>query len=577
MNARQRERKDIFRVMDEEIVSSSREDVRSRRYLLPRRILWTEGCVENSQVLLEERELQISLAAHNPCVMKSTDGGKASILLDYGVEIHGGIRLLAWSDSTDRGAKVRIRFGESASEAMSEPGGETNSTNDHARRDIRAEVGMMSMNQTGESGFRFVRIDLEEPEAVLTLKSVWAVLIYKEVPYRGSFECSDALLNRIWDVGAYTVHLNMQEYIWDGIKRDRLVWVGDMHPEITTIKAVFGEDSSVERSLDFIREETPLPGWMNGMASYSMWYVIIVYDWYLYMGRKEFLAKQRDYLAGLTEQLSAHIDENGKDTVTEGRFLDWPSEGKDAVVDAGVQALHIWAVRSLEKIFEVLGEEALADNCRKDLERLAGFSADYEDSKQAAALLVLTGQKDAVKVNDSLLRQGGARGMSTFMGYYILTARAMAGDYEGCLACIREYWGGMLKLGATTFWEDFDVEWLENASGIDELPEEGKVDVHASYGGFCYRGHRHSFCHGWASGATPWLSENVLGIKILEPGCRKVKIEPHLGDLEWAKGSYPTPYGEIFVSHTKKEDGTIATRVEAPEEVEIFSACTQIF
>ena len=76
-------------------------------------------------------------------------------------------------------------------------------------------------------------------------------------------------------MGAYTVHLNMQEYIWDGIKRDRLVWVGDMHPEVTTIKAVFGEDSSVDDSLDFIRKETPLPGWMNGMASYSMWYSII--------------------------------------------------------------------------------------------------------------------------------------------------------------------------------------------------------------------------------------------------------------------------------------------------------------
>lgn len=570
MSLTKRDRRDIFRVMEEETLKTSREDVRSRRFLLPRRVLWTNGNVENCGALLEEREPQISLAAHEPCIMKNADGSRASVLLDYGVEIHGGIRILAWSDSTNKGAKVRIRFGESVSEAMSEPGGETNSTNDHARRDMLAEVGMMSMNQIGESGFRFVRIDLEEPEAVLTLKSVWAVLVYKEVPYRGSFECSDALLNRIWDVGAYTVHLNMQEYIWDGIKRDRLVWVGDMHPEITTIKAVFGEDSSVEKSLDFIRKETPLPGWMNGMASYSMWYIVIAYDWYFYTGRKEFLTKQRDYLAGLMEQLSAHIDENGQDTVKEGRFLDWPSEGKDKIVDAGVQALHIWAVRSLEKIFEVLGERELAEKCREDLKRLAEFSADYEDSKQAAALLVLTGQKNALEVNETLLKQGGARGMSTFMGYYILTARAMAGDYEGCLDCIRDYWGGMLELGATTFWEDFNVEWLENASRIDELPREGKVDVHASYGGFCYQGHRHSFCHGWASGATPWLSENVLGIKILEPGCRKVKIEPHLGDLEWAKGSYPTPWGEIRVSHVRQEDGRIDTEVEAPEGVEIY-------
>ena len=540
--------------------------------MYPKRIVWTQGQVENSQVLLTKREHQISLCAHEPCVMKSTPACKASILLDYGTELHGGIRILVWGDSTRRGAKLRIRFGESVSEAMSELGGKTNATNDHARRDMMVEVGMMSMNQIGESGFRFVRIDLEEPDASITLKSVCAVLIYKDVPYRGSFQCSDELINRIWEVGAYTVHLNMQDYIWDGIKRDRLVWVGDMHPEVRAIQAVFGEDDSVERSLDFIRKETPLPGWMNNMASYSMWYSIIVSDWFLYTGNIGFLEKQKDYLAGILDQLSAHMDENGKDTVKQGRFLDWPSVGKDHVVDAGVQALHILATKSLLHIFEVLGDKERVAQCECNLQKLSLFAqneADYETSKQAASLLVLAEQKNAKKVNEELLMQGGAKGMSTFMGYYILSARAKAGDYEGCLSCIREYWGGMLALGATTFWEDFDVEWMKNAGRIDELPEDGKVDVHATYGDHCYIGYRHSLCHGWAAGVTPWLSEYVLGIQILEPGCKTVKIEPHLGDLEWAEGGYPTPYGEITVSH-HKEDGTVETKVQATKEIVIF-------
>ncbi len=562
-----RERNDIFRIMDKG-VTLGEKDIRSRRFLYPTRIMWMQGNVENSEALLEQRELQISLKSTTvkPCIMKNTGDRKASVLLDYGVEIHGGIRLLAW-EGTHNGTKVRIRFGESASEAMAEPGGENNATNDHARRDILTEVGHMSMNQIGETGFRFVRIDLEDKNAVLVLKSICAVLVYKDVPYRGSFQCSDPLLNRIWDVGAYTVHLNMQEYIWDGIKRDRLVWIGDMHPEMLTISAVFGEDSSVEKSLDFIRKETPLPGWMNNMASYSMWYAIIVYDWFLCTGKEKFLEKQESYLTGLLHQLSQYIDENGKDTVTEGRFLDWPSVGKEKVVDAGVQALHVMAIRSLMKIFAVLGKEEQVEKCKADLACLESCPQEYEDSKQAAALLVMAGLKDATEVYEDILKKDGAKGMSTFMGYYILTAMAMAGDYEGCLKCIREYWGAMLKLGATTFWEDFDIAWMENASGIDELPKEGKVDVHASYGGYCYKGFRHSLCHGWAGGATPWLSENVLGIKILEPGCKKVKIEPHLGDLEWAKGTYPTPYGDIYVSHVKKTDGTIESQVEVPEGV----------
>lgn len=570
MRELRRERRDIFRVMDEDTIRTMHQDVCKRVAILPKRIIWADGNVKNSEVLLEQREFQISLGAHDPCIIKSTKKKKASILLDYGQEIHGGIRLLVWNSSISSGATVRVRFGESVGEAMAEIGDDKNATNDHARRDLKTEVGMMSMNPIGETGFRFVRIDLEDKDAEIWLKAVPAIFVYKDVEYKGSFTCSDPLLNRIWDVGAYTVHLNMQEYVWDGIKRDRLVWIGDMHPETTTIQAVFGEDDAVERSLDFIREETPLPGWMNNYASYTMWYVIIVYDWYFHTGKKEFLEKQKEYLEGVAEQLSQYIDENGQDTVREGRFLDWPSEGKAKVVDAGVQAIHVWAVESLKKIFGILGDEKWVKKCEADLKKLRSYETDYEDSKQAAALLVINGMKDAAEVNEKLLRQGGARGMSSFMGYYILTARAMAGDYQGCLECIREYWGGMLSLGATTFWEDFDVRWLENASRIDELPEDGKVDVHGTYGDYCYVGYRHSFCHGWASGATPWLSENVLGIQVMEAGCRKVKIEPHLGDLEWAEGAYPTPYGIIRVEHRKMKDGSIDTRIDAPKEIEIY-------
>ncbi len=551
----------------EKLKKQGREVLTKRVTLEPVKVLWKQGEVENEQMLLERRSRQISLVASSPVVMKTTSEQQASVLLDYGTEIHGGIRILVWGEGTGKGAKVRVRFGESASEAMAEIGGENNATNDHARRDLVTEVGMMSMNPIGETGFRFVRLDLLE-ETTLVLKAVTAELVYKDVPYRGSFRSSDELLNKIWETGAYTVHLNMQEYIWDGIKRDRLVWVGDMHPETLTIRSVFGADDAVERSLDFIREETPLPGWMNTMAAYSMWYVIIVYDWFLYTGHLDWVKAQADYLKGLSDQLSEHIDSEGKDTVTQGRFLDWPSNDNPVVTDAGVQAIHYLAADSLEKLFKALGEKEYAERCAEDKKRLVRYETDYQEAKQAAALLVLAGLKDADKVNEELLRKNGAAGMSTFMGYYILAARAAAGDYTGCLESIREYWGGMLKLGATTFWEDFDVEWMKNAAPIDRLPEEGEVDVHKTYGRYCYQGYRHSFCHGWASGATAWMSEYVLGVKILEPGCKKVKITPHLGDLDWVEGTYPTPLGEIHIRAEKTAEGTRVC-INAPEGVTV--------
>lgn len=282
------------------------------------------------------------------------------------------------------------------------------------------------------------------------------------------------------------------------------------------------------------------------------------------------MEKQKEYLLGICQQLSEYIDENGKDTVREGRFLDWPSSDNPEAVDAGVQALHILAVEDLGKIFDTLGKTEAAEKCRRDLERLRGYKTECSDSKQAAALMVLAGLKDAKTANTEILSINGAERMSTFLGYYILKARAMAGDYEGCVECIKEYWGGMLKLGATTFWEDFNIEWLKEAGRIDELLPEGKIDVHASYGGYCYKGHRHSFCHGWASAVTAWLSEFVLGVQIMELGCKQIKIEPHLGNLKWVEGSYPTPYGDIKISHQKKDDGKIESVIKAPEEVKIL-------
>ncbi len=137
--------------------------------------------------------------------------------------------------------KVRIRFGESVGEAMSELGGEQNATNDHAVRDMVVSLPWLGKLELGNTGFRFVRIDVLDEDREIHLKEVNAVSVMRDLPYLGSFKSSDSLLNRIWDTGAYTVHLNMQDYLWDGIKRDRLVWVGDLHPEVATVMAVFGE------------------------------------------------------------------------------------------------------------------------------------------------------------------------------------------------------------------------------------------------------------------------------------------------------------------------------------------------
>jgi len=164
------------------------------------------------------------------------------------------------------------------------------------------------------------------------------------------------------------------------------------------------------------------------------------------------------------------------------------------------------------------------------------------------------------------------QGVSTFYGYYMLEARAKADDIQGAINTIRDYWGGMLDMGATSFWEDFNVEWMKNAFRIDELPVAGKKDIHGDFGEFCYQGFRHSLCHGWASGPAPWLIAHVLGIQIAEVGCKTMRVKPFLGDLEWAEGSFPTPRGVIKVRHERQPDGSIKSAVSAPDGVNLIGA-----
>ena len=543
---------------------------RTIAYLPATRIVWQETTGDSSIKGLENLLLkgngQADLFDGQITRIKNGATGKASFLLDFGRELQGGIQMVT-GRSSQKEVKVRVRFGESVSEAMCDITPENGATNDHAIRDFHLTLPWLGVAEIGNSGFRFVRIDLEEPNVELCLKELRATFGYRDIPYLGSFKSDNERLNDIWMTGAYTVHLNMQEFIWDGVKRDRLVWIGDLHPELMTVNTVFGYNEVIPKSLDLIRDTTPIPNWMNGISSYSIWWLLIHLDWYRYQGNLAYLQEQKTYMTSLLNHLMTKIDDKGKETLDGTRFLDWPSSPNVKGVDAGLQALMVMAMQAGEDIAEALGDKDLAARCKKAEKRLLKYVPEHNQSKQGAALMALAGLMKAEKADKEVLSVGGSQNFSTFYGYYMLEAMAMAGNYQGAMDIISEYWGAMLDLGATTFWEDFNIEWTKNAARIDEIVPEDKVDVHRTYGDYCYKGFRHSLCHGWASGPTAWLSRHVLGVEVVEPGFKKVRIVPHLGNLNWVEGTFPTPYGIIKVRHEKDQNGKIHSDIQVPEGV----------
>lgn len=561
-------------------------DRRAKVYVAPERVLWKSSgspdVVSGEESLLSAGDGQAVLGGGRVCRMKSSGDSSAALLLDFGRELQGGIRIVTGQYPSGRPVRVRIRFGESASEAMSEIDGVNGACNDHAMRDMELSLPWLGTLEAGNSGFRFVRIDLLDQDVELHLKEVNASLVYQDVPYLGSFRSSDSRLDSIWMTGAYTVHLNLQNYLVEGAKRDRLVWVGDLHPEVMAVNSVFGWNDAVPRSLDLSRDTNPLPGWMNGISSYSIWWLVIQRDWYLHHGDRKYLESQADYIRGLVRQLISKVDGEGHEHLDGMRFLDWPSSGNVKAVDSGLHALMLIAMDAAAEIADILQDNDLSSECRETEARLRsasgeaaallgspGFEPSAPGSKQAAALLAISGAVSPEKAYEKCISADGAAGFSTFYGYYMLEAMALAGHYEEAMDVIRDYWGGMLDLGATAFWEDFDLSWKENAARIDSLVPPGKKDVHRDYGDYCYKGFRHSLCHGWASGPVAWLSRHVLGIEIMEPGCAAVRISPHLGSLEWVEGSFPTPFGTIKVRHWKDTDGRVRSDIEVPKGITV--------
>lgn len=516
-----------------------------KEYLPAKCLLWRTPGAENAECFIGNSGCQIARNTLPPLLFAPGD----AFLLDFGRELAGGAAIVSY-----REGRVRLRFGESASEAMGEP------DQTHAIHDAELPLPFCGTLEFGATGFRFLRIDVLDE---LELGNVLAAETLIPVEETGGFTSSDPLLDDIWRTARQTVRLCMGNYIYDGAKRDRLVWMGDLYPEIRTILHAYGAHPHISRSLDFVRDDTPCPKFMNGITSYSLWWIVCQHAYYRYGGDLAYLKKQHACLDELLHRFGGHIDREGREALPGRRFLDWPNDRNPEAVHAGLQGLAAWAFRCGETLALALGDRLLAQFAGEACRRLSGH-VPATAVKSARALQILAG----ITADDAPLLADPLRNISTFGGGFVLEALAQTGRHAEALRLIREYWGAMLSRGATTFWEDFNLDWLENSGRIDELTPKGKRDLHADFGDFCYKGLRHSLCHGWASSPLSWMSETLLGIRFIEPGGERCRFNPALPEaFEYLAGTVPTPHGPISVELERGKP----PRVAAPARVELIS------
>jgi len=470
-------------------------------------------------------------------------------LVDFGSETFGYIKLHGLKG---RGM-VHLYYGESKEEALSTASCET--------LDDIAVDNPQPGDKTleGSRAFRYVNIRTDDS---VILNDVSMLYEYAPVTERGSFHCSDTTINKIYDVARYTLHLNTREFFIDGIKRDRWIWSGDAYQSYLMNYYLFFDAPTVSRTLLALRGKEPVTSHINTIMDYTFYWFLGIHDYYQYTGDKKFIEQFYPRMQSLMDYC---LSRRNKEGMMEGLagdwvFIDWADGLSKQGAVSFEQLLFCRSLETMATCAQIMDDKAgaaryreLADDLKKKI-----FAYYWNESKQALVHSRVNGQatanitryanmfgiffnyfteaqKQGIKSN-VLLNDSIPKIVTPYMRFYELEALCAMGEQTYVLNEMKNYWGGMLKLGATSFWEEYN-------------PAKNGAEHYAMYG----RPFGKSLCHAWGASPIYLLGRYYLGIEPTAPGYATYTVTPALGGLQSMQGSVPTPRGDVkLYCDTKK-------------------------
>lgn len=557
-------------------------------YVFPEKILQVEnylGAVRHPERLIPSSSDFNKIELQPATIDASIPGSFPAIVLDFGREVVG---YPSFTIKGMKGANVSFWYGESL---------------DLYRYDTLILSGEKFTYEPYQiRAFRYLKIVCNN--SLIPVEIYEVKLRMWRFPYedKGRFECSDTLLNKIWETSTYTVKMNSLEHFVDCPLREQAQWLADSRVMAISDYWVFNSPELVRKTIrQFLAVQTadgfvPATGPQSCNLTnmdFPCHFFMMCYEYYFYTEDIEFMKEIYDRLGKLlsffesTEDIDGFIiDKNQK-----GFFLDWAFIDKREQV-TGVQCLYYQALKSYEKISDALGysdkanqlgekaaslrtkintllfnnEKGLYCDCRTE-----GVLSEHY-SQQSTAYALITGvakKEDAPALIDQIFSTVGIEQIKGAFLLSFVTAMLFENGYsEKSIEIIRDYWGEMLKRGATTWWETFDRQ-----TPSCTIP-------------YCFAGNSPTYlieyiptshCHAWGSGPAYTLPSSILGIVPVEPGFKKIKIQPSCGDLSWCGGSIPTKYGVIRAKWTKTTEGLIEYEIiEKPVEIEIVEISTSV-
>lgn len=431
-------------------------------------------------------------------------------------------------------------------------------------------------------GFRYIVVTIRGASRPVKFYRIFVNQNTYPVLNSGRFECSDWKLNRIWEACRLTTQLCMDDTFVDCPMYEKLYWVGDARNEAMISYYTFGAyelsrrclrlaAGSMERS--FIPESHVPSGVRIIIPTWSLLWVYACKEYYFYSGDRDFLEEIYPSIEKAVKALYDCIDGRGLLILNETTLLDWApldcpggstvahenAEYVKALEDTAYMAIQlgyadkaceykIWADKLINAInihFWDADRLAFADSIHADGRKSRVFSI------QTNLMMYLCGCADGerkTKLEEYIVEQPRdfVKIASPFVSFFHYEALAAAGKIETAIADIDARWGAMLDIGANTCTETFPSD---------------------NYLGYLQGHYTRSYCHAWSAAPAYFMGAYILGVRPLEPGSRKVLIDPAPCGLKWARGSVPVPGGRIDIQW-KQSDGGLELYYRGPAAIQ---------
>lgn len=472
-------------------------------------------------------------------VQKYNDG----VLYDFGKELFGFL----YVSDVKASESIHVSYGESLEEAV-------DVENSILFEDISGE----NRYKLRQRAFRYIYLTGAENA------NIHAELEYLPIEYKGSFRCDDEDVNKIWDVCAYTLHLNMREVLTEAIKRDRWLWGGDAYQAFKFNNYLFFDKEIVRRSTIALRGKEPFNEHINTITDYSLYWVIGLHEYYVTYGDIEFIKNIYDKAVSLMEFCEAREDDKGfiVKKNNDWIFVDWSDIDKDGAVCAE-QMLYIAANKAMAALTRLVGADPssyeekysrLIETTNKFFwkEEKGAYIDCYESGKNHisrhanvfAILYDVANEEQKAKIIENVLENDKITKITTpyFEGFE-LDVMGKIGHFDFIENVIKTYWKGMLDLGATTVWEEYNP----NLSGAQHYEMYGN-----KYG--------KSLCHAWGASPIYLLGKYYLGVTPTSSGYETFEVKPYLGGFKFIDGVVPIKDGSVRVKLSKDKLSVVATK-----------------